>query len=253
MLIPGVLATLDRTKILFLSWRRSGVSASNHSMSCRKTPDTPFTASGVQVYRLHVLAVLWGNCETTSKVRRHNQRAQTLTVSFFSPLPPKFIQSLGSSQRIWHWPISEEAAVLASLCRAPGRDFAALRWYSLQLIQCAAKAECPGRYKWWHKPPGSFLLTLSYGSHTPLWILQERRDCVSQPTKVPCSFLSTLLLFSCLNFLFPYTLISTLSDFHLFFLNRQCQIFLSACNPAQIPAKGWIDSSVSCAGVNLYH
>lgn len=87
MLIPGVFAMLDGTKILFLAWRRSGVSASNHPLSPQKATDTPFTVSGVQVYRLHILAVLRGDHETTSKVRRHNQRAQILTVSFFSPPP----------------------------------------------------------------------------------------------------------------------------------------------------------------------
>lgn len=54
---------------------RFGVSASNHSLSSLKITDTLFVASGVQAYRLHVLAVLWSNLKTTLKVCWNNQHA----------------------------------------------------------------------------------------------------------------------------------------------------------------------------------
>ena len=173
-----------------------------------------------------------------------------LTVSFFSPqssfkgfVPPWGFDAQTSLR---------QATSHTSLCCVCGHDFTILHavcsWY-----KTLPRWNGPRWKEWWHKRPGSIPLVLSYGSHTPLWFLWELRNCISQPNKLPCYFLSTLLLFSSLHFLFPYTLISTLGNFHLFFLNRQCQIFPSVWNPAQILVKGWINYSVSYARVNLYH
>lgn len=175
-----------------------------------------------------------------------------LTVSFFrSPAPPSSIQRLCSCLRILLSNISE-ASYLA--------HFPLLRswaWFHclaccLQLIQSTAKAEWPqvGRMTTQTARQHPTFLWLPYCS---LLTSRAQELHISQPNKLPCYFLSTLLLFSSLHFLFPYTVISTLGNCHLFFLNRRCQIFLSLWNPAQMPAKGWINYSVSYARVNLYN
>lgn len=101
--------------------------------------------------------------------------------------------------RILHSHISEAATLHTSLHGNHFIVFHAVCWWCKTL----PRQNGPRRQEWWQNWPGRIPLVLSYDSHSPLWFLQELRNCISQPIKLPCYFLCTLLLLSSLHFLFP--------------------------------------------------